>query len=143
MRKLDYDVVKESLTNSSEDSAIYIGCDSKLTGPYTVFGLVVIIHIESSKGGMCFAKKFREDRRMEIQERLLKEVDYAISCASELQDFVGERTFEVHLDLNGDKKHKSNKLLTTAVGWVESRGFKFKIKPNAFAASTAADYILQ
>jgi predicted RNase H-related nuclease YkuK (DUF458 family) len=142
-RHLDYEVVEREIKNSSEKTAIYIGCDSKLTGPYTIFGLVIILHIESCKGGMAFAMKMKINRRMDINERLMKETEYAFSCANLVKHWVGNRLFEVHLDLNEEKKHKSNKVMASAVGWIESLGIKCEIKPNAWAASTAADYIIK
>jgi hypothetical protein len=137
-----YSTIFKEIEKSSKSSAIYVGADSRIAGGITLFAVVVILHIESSKGGMCFAKKIKEDRRMPIAERLMKEVDLAVECASQLQGVVGKRKFEVHVDFNGDAQHISNKYVTYANGYLTSMGFKFRIKPNAFAASTAADHLL-
>lgn len=141
--KINYNTLKTLIKSSSKESSIYIGCDSKLSGAYTVFGLVVIIHIDSCKGARCFGDKFIINRRMSISERLLKEVDMAIESAFNLYDSIGTRTFEIHLDINGNAMHKSNKILHQATSYVKAQGFDFKIKPNAFASSTAADYLIR
>ena len=142
MRELCYNTVISQIKDLSSESSIYIGCDSKLSGAYTLFGLVIILHIESCKGGMCFARKMTVKRRMDINERLMKEVEHAVLCATKVQHVVDERTFEVHLDLNPDPEFLSNKVLNAAMGYVKGQGLTCKIKPVAFAASTAADYLL-
>ncbi len=141
-RKLLYDKVNDAIQSSSNNSAVYIGCDSKHADACTVFGLVVVIHIEQRKGGMVFGKKSRVDRRMSINERLIKEVDIAMECAFMLSPFIGERIFEVHLDINPDPRYKSNSVAKYAHSYVKAQGFDYRIKPKAWAATTAADYLL-
>jgi len=142
MKKLCYETVISAILGLSDSSSIYIGCDSKLSGQYTVFGLVVILHIDSCKGGKCFASIMKEERRMGIKERLMKEVEHAVSCAARVQHAVANRKFEVHLDINPNPDHASNSVLKTALGYVKGQGLKCRIKPDAFAATTAADYII-
>lgn len=142
MRRLDYVQLRKDIQRSPETSSVYIGCDSKLVNGSTLFGLVVIIHIESSKGGKCYAQKFHERRRLALRERLLKEVDMAVGAAFEVCDAVGPRNFELHLDINPKREHKSNTVMSQATGYVAAQGFDFQVKPNAFAASTAADYLI-
>jgi len=141
-KKLDYDFIKKIISSSSKESSIYIGCDSKLTGPYTLFGLVVVIHIDSHHGASVYGKRLLVDRRMDMKDRLMREVDYAMEAAFSLNDFIGDRNFEVHLDINGNPKHKSNVVMKQAVAYVKAQGFICKIKPGAWAASTAADYLI-
>ena len=141
-RKLEYSNVKDRIKSSSNKSAIYVGCDSKLTGTSTLFGLVIVIHIDQHNGGVVFGNKSLISRRMEIGERLMKEVDIAIECAFNIYNSIGERVFEVHLDLNSDPGHKSNKYIKQAVSYVKAQGFECQIKPQAWAASTAADYLI-
>ncbi len=141
-RKLKYNNVQETIKDSSQKSAVYIGCDSKLSGGQTLFGLVVVIHIDGHKGGIVFGNKSKISRRMEISERLMKEVDIAMECAFNLNGTVGERLFEVHLDINPSPEHKSNSVMKRAMSYVKAQGFDCQIKPHAWAATTAADYLL-
>lgn len=142
MRELCYDTVINAIKNLSRNSSIYIGCDSKLSGSFTLFSLVIILHLESSKGGMCFAEKMREGRRMGVNERLMKEVEHAVLCATKVQHVVDDRKFEVHLDINSNPNYLSYRVLNAAVGYVKGQGLSCRIKPEAFAATTAADYLL-
>jgi predicted RNase H-related nuclease YkuK (DUF458 family) len=58
----------------------------------------------------------------------------------DLADCVGDRHFEVHLDINPDVMHGSSCVATQAVGYVRGMCNVIPlIKPNAFAASYAAD----
>lgn len=142
MRILDYHKLRLDISQSPETSGVYIGCDSRLDREMTLFGLVVIVHIESSKGGRCYAEKYREQRRMQMKERLMKEVELSVGCAFELCDIIGDRNFEIHLDINPRQEHKSFAVMGNATGYVTAQGFDYRIKPNAFAASTAADYLI-
>ena len=67
---------------------------------------------------------------------MLQEVQYSIEAAEQIIDILGKRKLEIHIDVNPDPKHASKE----AAGWVMGRGFKHKIKNEAWAASSAADY---
>ena len=45
----------------------------------------------------------------------------------------------IGLDFNSDPKRKSNKLVKASIGYVESFGFKARIKPDILPAISAAD----
>lgn len=141
-RKFNYDEIKQAIFESSSQSAIYIGCDSKLVKGHTLFGLVCVIHIESHKGGMVFGKRSYIGRKLAISERLMQEVNIAMDCAFIITNDIQDRLFEVHLDINPDPEHKSNSIMKQAIAYVKAQGFNFKIKPRAWAASTAADYLI-
>ncbi len=139
---LTLEAVNCAIERSSENSAVYIGCDSKVNGSHTLFGLVVVIHIDRHKGGMVYGKKSVYNRRMVMFERIMREVDLAMQCAFSILDAVGERSFEVHLDINPNPIHKSNRAMKQAMAYVKAQGFNCQIKPDAWAASTAADYLI-
>ncbi len=143
MRKYDLQQVIKAIGESSHDTAIYVGCDSKFRNGTITFATVVVLHIDSCKGGIIFTERTYEKKKISIAERLMKEVDFAVQRAVELQPYVGDRKFEVHIDFNGDANYKSNSYLASASGYVTSMGLKFKIKPGAWAASCAADHLVQ
>jgi len=102
---------------------------------------VIIVHYNSCSGAGCFYESLHEypNYRPSIRERLLNEVRLSVETALAIESFVGERIFEVHLDINPDPKHGSAVAIKEAIGWVIGQGFKCKVKPEAFAASRAAD----
>lgn len=142
-RAIDWDDLKEYIKNTPQTSTIYVGVDSQNHKGYTSFGLAIIVHIESSKGGHMFVETSKTARIRSMRERLMKEVEIVVDASMKLLDLVGTRGFEIHLDLNSSPEHKSNVIVKEAIGWVESMGFPYKIKPEAFAATHCADALVQ
>jgi len=135
------DEVREFIRNSSADSAIYVGCDSRQLKGRTVFVTVVVVHINSSHGAKIFWRVEKVRRITSIRQRLLEEVNRAVYIAIMLADVVGERPFEVHLDINPSPDHRSSMIVKEAVGYVLAQGLKPVLKPDAIAASAVADFI--
>jgi len=65
----------------------------------------------------------------------MEEVSRAVYTALELIDVVGNRPFEVHLDINPNPQHNSSVILKEAIGFVLAQGLK------SVAASSVVDYI--
>ena len=72
------------------------------------------------------------------------EVQLAVTTATEIVDVIGDRHFEIHLDINPNPNHKSSVAVKEALGWVKgSLGMDAKIKPHSFAATHAADHVVR
>lgn len=69
-----------------------------------------------------------------------KEVEYSVELAQQVRDIAENKfeLFETHLDLNKDKRYKSNSVVGAAIGYVKGLGLIPKIKPDAPAATAAA-----
>lgn len=140
--------IKEAIENSSKTTKVYVGCDSKVThrGKMAKFATVVILHIDGKHGGKLFSIVSQEaifGSAKTPKMRLLMEAQKAIAIAAEIAEVVGDRPFEVHLDFNVNEEHKSNVAVKEASAYVlGTLGFKPKFKPQAFAASTAADKLV-
>lgn len=143
-RQFDFDEVRQAIKESPEDSAVYIGADSKQYTSegvhYVAYCTVVILHFGSQHGATIF-KSLRTDRDYgQLRTRLMAEVTDAIAVGYELIDHIGDRGFEIHLDINRGLQHKSSVLVKEATGYVlGSLGIEPKLKPEAFAASSVAD----
>lgn len=141
----DWLVIEQAIKRSHPKSAIYVGCDSKRKSDMISYATVIIIHHEGNKGAMVFKQVETEPAyigsREGIRQRLMTEVYKAGDTAYKIKDWVESRQFEVHLDINPDPSCKSNiaysEAKSTIFGYV---GFEPKFKPDAFAASCAADY---
>lgn len=135
---------KEAIANSSTNSSVYIGCDSvrfkKNNIWHAKYATVVVVHKESSKGCQVFYHSETLRDFGSLKDRLLNEVNFAIQAATDVLDVLGDRSLEVHLDINSDPKHKSNVAVREAVGWVMGMGFHPVIKPDSWAATHAADH---
>ncbi len=140
----DFDEIREAIIDSPENSSVYIGADSKQYTSegvhYVAYVTVIILHYGSAHGATIF-RSLRIDRDYgNLRARLMAEVGDAIAAGYEIVDHIGDRSFEIHLDINRDLKYKSSALVKEATGYVlGSLGIVPKLKPEAFAASAVAD----
>lgn len=142
-----WDDAKAAIAASSKESSIYIGCDSiryKKAGVwYARYTTVVVIHIDSCRGGKIFHRSVSEKDYGNLKTRLLMEVQMAVEAAEAILDVVGDRPLQIHLDINPDPNHKSNVAVKEALGWVRAMGFDAQVKPAAFAATYCADHMVR
>lgn len=139
---------KAAILESSEQSSIYIGCDSirfhKNEQWYAKYSTVVIVHMDSKHGCKLFHESIDMPDYGNLKQRLLMEVQMAVSVATEIIEIIGNRHMEIHLDINPNPKHKSSIAVKEALGWVKgSLGLDAKIKPSSFAATHAADHAVR
>jgi hypothetical protein len=139
---------KKAILNSSKDSSVYIGCDSirfkKNKQWYAKYSTVIIVHVDSKRGCKLFHESVDMPDYGNLKQRLLTEVQMAVSTATEIIDVIGDRHMEIHLDINPNPKHKSSVAVKEALGWVKgSLGLDAKIKPSSFAATHAADHAVR
>jgi len=116
-----------------ENSKVYIGCDSAVCQGSATYVTVVVLYRKD------FCKVFKKTKVLpdygNIKARLLQEATFAIEMALELGV-----PAEIHLDINPNPKFKSNAALKEALAYVKGMGLQAKVKPEAFAASCAADH---
>lgn len=153
MKSFNNEKVIEYLKNSSSSSEIYLGCDSqrkkfRVKGKsvwFAVYTVALVVHIDGSKGCKIFyitSKERDYDRRLERPAmRMMNEVYKVAEAYAQIAEHIGDRYFEIHLDINPKEVHGSNCVMQQAIGYI--RGVcqtEPKIKPLAFAASKAADH---
>jgi predicted RNase H-related nuclease YkuK (DUF458 family) len=126
---------------------IYIGCDSQVNRHYTIYSVVIGIHtIMDGIGRGVHIIHTREkdvktnESRGGIFKRLWGEVERIVEIALFLQ----ENGFNIddigtHVDANKDNQYASNMIYDSAMGWLRSMGFDVKGKPEAWAATYAAN----
>jgi len=145
MRKFDLEEVRKAIIESSEQSSIYVGCDSRKFRHrgrwFAGYTTVVVIHMDSCRGCQVYAKYDVLKDHGNIKERMLNEVNFAVGIAYELVEDIGDRHLEIHIDVNPSPKHASHVAVKEAIGYVRGMGMKPQIKPDAAIASTAADLI--
>jgi predicted RNase H-related nuclease YkuK (DUF458 family) len=148
-REFNIEEVKEFISNSSVTSNIYIGADSeRYRGRddkwYAEYTVAIVVHLDGSRGCKVFGKVSSErdyDKRHDRPAyRLMNEVYRASEMYLELFEAIGDRHCEVHLDINPNEMHGSSCVIQQATGYIRGMcGFAPKVKPEAFAASYAAD----
>lgn len=146
--KFDLEEIKEFIRNTSDETKIYIGADSerfKIKGQfYADYTTAVVIHYDGCKGCKVFGDVVRErdydQRKDKPAIRLMNEVMKAAQMYIELAEAIGDRYFEIHLDINPDIVHGSSCVITQAIGYIKGTcNITPMVKPEAFAASYAAD----
>lgn len=147
-QRIDIPTVAAFIAAQGPDTKVYIGADSvrfRHKGQWVAdYTTVVVVHIDGLHGCKVFGQIDREavyDARKDRPAlRLMTEVYKVTELYLALAEAIGDRYVEVHLDLNPDEVHGSSCVVQQAVGYVKGVcGVDPKVKPDAFAASYAAD----
>ena len=126
--------------HQGEDIKIYLGCDSQNRTNITTYATTVVFHIGDS-GCHVIYKKDQTPVILDMWTRLWGEAERSVETAVYLREH-GVEINTIDLDYNDDPNKKSNRLVSAAVGYVESMGFKARIKPDLLPAVYAADDIV-
>lgn len=132
---------------------VSVGTDSQKSGKSYKFATVILITTSEDlgggvivgRGGMIVAAtyfhEFKQTSKELVNERMVFEVGKSVEVAYEIAPLLDlyDIKMEIHADINPDPKHESNKALQQAVGYILGMGYEFKVKPDAWAASNAAD----
>ncbi len=133
--------VKKYLRDHNEFNVeIYLGCDSQTKGINTIYATTVVFHIGET-GCHVIYKKDVVPVIKDMWTRLWAEAENSVKTALYLREHGIEIT-TIDLDYNSDPNKASNRLVSTAVGYVESLGFKARIKPDLLPTAHAADDIV-
>ena len=132
---------KELCEKRGRPLTVYVGVDSQNRLLKTNFVVSVVLYMHE-KGGHELVSKVSLHKIYDYRYRLLREADMLGEVARELCPFLKESNipFELHLDYNSSTNHKSNGVVQEALNYFKFLGYKAYIKPEAFAASSAADY---
>lgn len=122
----------------SPDAEIYIGCDSQVHGKQITYAIVIVLHRRGLGGHVIYNKEIEYTRR-DMTSRLWREVELSLEVAEYLLENGVKKAKYIDIDVNPDRKYKSNILLASALGLVSWKGFEGRIKPFALAASRVAD----
>ena len=147
-KKLDIDEVKAYIDKQSPETKIYIGADSERykVGKtwYADYTLAVVVHIDGRHGCKIFGEVQTEidydAKASKPALRLMNEVYKVAEMYQKLHEAIGDRNVEIHLDINPDEHYNSSIVIQQAVGYIRGVcNIVPLVKPNAFAASYAAD----
>lgn len=148
MKPFDINEVKKYILQTSQESKIYLGADSERSqydkiwwADYTV---AIVVHIDGKHGCKIFGYHVRErdydQKKNRPNIRLMTEVYKVSEIYLELKDVIEDRHIEIHLDLNPQECYASNQVVQQAIGYIRGTcDVEALIKPDAFAASYAAD----
>ena len=146
--QLDLDAVRKFIRAQSPETRVYLGSDServRVNGVWHAdYAMAVVVHIDGCHGCKIFGEVMRErdydQRANRPSMRLMNEVYRVSNLFQRLAPVLADRPVEVHLDINPDEMHGSSCVVQQAIGYIRGTCNVIPmIKPNAFAASYAAD----
>jgi predicted RNase H-related nuclease YkuK (DUF458 family) len=127
--------------STHRDVKIYLGCDSQTRYEHTNYVITIVLH-KGNFGCHVLYNKSKVDVIKSIYQKLWKEVELVTSVGV----WLIENKITVHhidLDFNSQKDSISNKLVKSAVGYIEAHGLKCMYKPAILPAVKAADLLLR
>ena len=148
MKKLNISEVSSFIETQSPETKIYIGADSERYRRgdlwYADYTLAVVVHIDGCHGCKIFGEVQTEldydAKNSRPSLRLMNEVYKVAELFQKLVDVIGEREVQIHLDINPKECYNSSIVIQQAVGYIKGTcNVVPMVKPNAFAASYAAD----
>lgn len=124
----------------------HIGTDAQARGHTQAdFVTVICVHVVG-KGGRVFYWKEKNIATHNLWEKLYGETERSLRVATQLTEYFGTSIVNrilVHVDANPNTTYASSKHVKALAGMVMGYGFKYILKPDAFAASHAADHIVK
>jgi predicted RNase H-related nuclease YkuK (DUF458 family) len=119
---------------------LIIGSDSH-TRHETYFVTAVVIR-RVGKGGRYFFSRSRRRVIRSLRQKVFYETSLSLSVAARLTELlessnVPELDVEIHIDVGHQGETKD--LIREIVGMVTGSGYRARIKPESFGASTVAD----
>ena len=147
-REIDIHGLKTFAESCGPGTKLYLGCDSERliyqNRWHADYILAAVVHMNGNHGCRIFGSMVREpdydQRKDRPQMRLMNEVYKVSDLYLKLADIMPDYDIQVHLDLNPDEKHGSNCVVQQAIGYIRGTCNVIPfVKPDAFAASCAAD----
>lgn len=125
--------------------AVHIGTDALKATRFTDFVVVVCLLSPERRGHRVFYTTLRK-RRMSLPQKLFWEAWISAELAltlCEVGSVASHDRIHVHLDVSPKAMHESSRHLEQLAGLVVGQGFPVLYKPDAWAASRAADHALK
>ena len=127
MFNMNIEEIKEYLTTVSEESKIYLGCDSERVRKngiwYADYAIVLVVHKGGNNGCKIFGDIIRErdydQKKDKPALRLMTEVYKVSAFYLENLEFLESYDTEIHIDINPDEQFGSSCVLSQAIGYIK------------------------
>jgi predicted RNase H-related nuclease YkuK (DUF458 family) len=135
---------------SKANVLVHIGTDAQAKGHVKAdFVTVVCVHaldVNRTTTSRVFYWKDKNVATHSLWEKLYGETERSLRIAVQLSDEFGDSFRDrilVHVDANPNPTYKSSNYVKQLAGMVMGYGFNHILKPDAWAASHAADHIVK
>lgn len=137
------DVKAEVLANILPGDVVHIGTDSQRTDRIQWY-VTAICLLKPGKGGRAWYTKIPTPKAASLRQKLVQEAWNSVQTALELEPFLPAGCeITIHLDANPNVKFRSSDSVKELVGMVVGQGFKYYLKPEAWAANAVGDFIVK
>lgn len=119
---------------------VMIGSDSHNRYGQTIYTTTVVLRYPGN-GAHVLYRREKLGRIRDLWTRLWGEVERSLAVARSLKNEAGITVCRIDMDLNSDPRFASNKLHTTAVGYVKAQGYATCTKPEPLIATWAANVL--
>ena len=126
----------------SDGYYVYIGTDSQAVQEKYVFATAICLHHPVLRNGVCYfwqKKRLPRAKFHNLTQRMLEEAAFTLKAAQFVREEFPDAEIEVHFDIASNEKYASNRSVGIVTSYAKGFGFKYKIKPESWAASGAAD----
>lgn len=136
-----FEIIQKIKTHHKNNGQVFVGTDSLInSGKCTFVTSIVLLGADEQKGGLYFYKKEKYNEPTRFYTRILREVEKSINIAIDITEICPNANLEIHIDVSPeDKNEKTSRMAKMLMGYAAGSGFKCKIKPEAFAATSVAD----
>ena len=141
-QKIDLIEYIKTYLNNNPHVDILIGCDSQGYWDKTIYATVIALYKPGNGAHVLYKKETVEPERVR-QVRLMTEVWKSVEVAEFLKNSGLPQVKYIDIDINPDKRYKSNEVLRAAVGLVEGMGYKVRYKTLGAMATFAADTLVK
>jgi predicted RNase H-related nuclease YkuK (DUF458 family) len=121
---------------------ILIGCDSQGYKDKTIYATVIALYKPGSGAHVLYRRENTPPEKVR-QVRLMNEVWKSIEVAEFLKSEGLPKVKYIDIDINPDKRYKSNEVLRAAVGMVEGYGYQVRYKTFGAMVTYAADSLVK
>ncbi len=144
-KQTTFNNIIEILNNvaNDKDHKIIIGSDSVKLGSLWIFTKAIAV-INPTTGFydrryFYLREEVSDKSYRDLSKRLLKETTDSIKIAMDIQKDISSVNIEIHADVNEEIKHNSARYKNMISGYITGCGFKVKVKPYSYVASSIAD----
>ena len=136
-----FEIINKIKSHHKNSGQVFVGTDSYINSGYCIFATsIVLLGAENQRGGLYFYKKEKYNEPTRFYTRILKEVEKSINIAIDITEICPNANLEIHIDVSPEgKNEKTSQMARMLMGYATGSGFKCKIKPDSFAATTVAD----
>lgn len=131
------------IIKSNNNHSIHIGTDSHIkkgTKGRHCFATVICLY-EKGKGAFYYFSRETPTRCFKsLSNRIMEEASRSITLAQEIYVAFPNRKIVVHSDTNTDERYPTTKFTPTIRNWANAIGVDFVAKPEAWAATSVADW---